>query len=289
MPSFSLAGEARRQRNIRRKSIILPEIAAPAMMATDLYRSTYLPVINLWMEAAKRISAEYERTLTQMTTDAPSDVQGEIEAADAAFSRLLLTLTPSLRDWAIKVERMVRTRWARQIYSATSVDLTTRLSIFDVEGTVESYIAWNVDLVRDVSDQVKKRIADRVFSGLTQRKPARQVAKEIREAVEMSRRRALNIAADQSSKMAASLAAQRREDAGLEVFQWHHSGKLYPRQHHVERNGRLYSENPALVGKKVGGNVVRQAPPRGDRAGMAPWCGCRERGVLVFEFDEVTT
>lgn len=289
MPSFNLAAEARRQRNIRRKFIALPEIAAPAMMATDLFVSCYRPIIQLWTEASARIIAEYERSLSEMTTDAPSDVQGEIDAAASAFNRLLLTLTPALRDWAVRLERMVRNRWARQVYSATSVDLTTRLSIFDVEGTVESYIAWNVDLVRDVSDQVKKRIADRVFSGLTQRKPARDVAREIREAVEMSRKRALNIAADQSSKITASLAAQRREEAGLEVFQWHHSGKLHPRQHHVERNGHLYSENSALVGKKVGGNVVRKAPPRDDRAGMAPWCGCRERGVLVFEFDEVMT
>ena len=52
---FDLASGARRVRNIRRKSITLGEVAAPVMLATDLYRSVYLPVINLWAEASKPV------------------------------------------------------------------------------------------------------------------------------------------------------------------------------------------------------------------------------------------
>lgn len=286
MPTFNLAAEARRTRNIRRSYIVLGEVAAPQMLATDLYRSSYLPVINLWTEAGKRIAEEYARTLSAMTQDAPSDVQGQIDAADSAFQRLFFTLTQSLRDWALRVERSVRNRWVRQVYSATSVDLTSRLSAYDVAGTVDSYIAWNTDLIRDVSDQVRQRISSRVFSGLTQRKPAREVAKEISEAVGMGRDRARRIASDQLSKISATLADQRRIEAGIDVWSWVASGKLHYRPHHKERDGNYYSDVPANVGKAVGGKIVNAPPERGDRPSMPPYCGCRSRSVIVYEFDQ---
>lgn len=286
MPTYNLAAEARRTRNIRRSFIVLKDIAAPQMLATNLYQSCYRPIIDLWAASASRISAEYERTLSQMTTDSPADVQREIEQASSAATRLALTLTPSLRTWALRVERAVRTRWVRQVYTATSVDLSTRLSVFDVEDTLQSYIAWNSDLITNVSDEIKRRVSNSVFSGLNERRPAREVAKEINEAVGLGRNRSLRIASDQLSKVSASLAAQRREEAGLSVFAWVHSGKLNPRQNHLARDTLLYSEKASDVGKSVGGKVVHQALPRDDRAGMKPFCGCRERGVLVFEFDE---
>lgn len=282
MPSYDLAAAVRRQRNPRRKSITLREIVAPQMEAQNLYAACYRPVVNLWSEASRRIIAEYERTLSQMTQDSPADVQAEIDAAGEAFNRLFLTLTPALRDWALKVESVVRGRWRGAVLSATGVDLQTLLGPADARDTLESYIAWNTDLIRDVSDQARKRISDRVFSGLTQRKPAREVAKEIREAVGMARDRSIRIASDQLSKVSASLADERRREAGLEVWAWHHSGKRHPRVEHQARDGLLYSDNPALVGKKVGGKVIHAPPERGQLPGQLPFCGCRSRGVLLL-------
>lgn len=286
MPTFNLAAEARRTRNIRRNSITLKDISAPSMLATDLYQSTYRQIIDLWTAASKSIADEYARTLSQMTTDAPADVQREIEQASAAATRLALTLTPSLRTWAIRVERAVRSRWVRQVYSATSVDLTTRLSVFDVEDTLQSYIAWNADLITNVSDEIKQRVSNSVFSGLNERRPAREVAREINEAVGLGRKRSQRIAQDQLAKISATLADQRRQEAGIEVWAWVHSGKKHPRKPHEARDGLLYSDVAANVGKSVDGKVVNAPPERGDRPGQPPYCGCRARGVLVFEFDD---
>lgn len=283
---FNLAQEARRTRNIRRPFIVLGEVTAPTMLATDLFRSVYLPVINLWAAASKPIADEYARTIASMTTDAPADIQGQIDAAESAATRLMLTLTPSLRRWTVMVERAIRTRFTRQVFSATSVDLSTRLSVFDVEDTLQSYLAWNVDLVKDVSAQTKKRISDAVFSGLNERRPAREVAKEISNAVGMGRRRASLIAQDQLSKLSASLADQRRIEAGISVWEWRHSGKRHPRVRHEARDGLYYSDVPAQVGKSVGGKVVNAPPERSDRPSVPPYCGCRSRSVLVWEWDD---
>lgn len=283
---YDLKSEARRARNIRRRSITLREITAPTTEATNLYLACYKPVIDLWTAAAAQIAQEYERTLAAMTTDAPADVQSEIDRAASTFDRLVLTLTPSLRNWALKVESIIRTRWRGAVLSATGVYLQTRLTTFDVADTVESYINWNTALIRDVSDEIRKKIGDRVFAGLTQRKPAREVAKEIREVVGMGRDRSMRIASDQLSKLSASLADERRKEAGITVWEWVHSGKLHPRAQHLARDGLLYSDVAANVGKSVGGKVVNAPPERGDRPGQPVACGCRSRSVLVWEFDQ---
>ena len=282
---FDVAREARRVRNIRRRSIELKEIAAPQMLATDLYQSCYRPIIDLWTAASKSIVDEYARTLSAMTTDAPADVQREIEQASSAATRLALTLTPSLRTWAVKVEKALRYRFTRQVFSATSVDLSTRLGPGDVQETLETYLNWNVDLVADVSAQIKSRISTSVFTGLNERKPAREVAKEISEAVGMGRKRALNIASDQLSKLSGSLADERRRQAGMTEWTWMHGGKIHYRPEHLARDGFVYTDDPANVGKRVNGMEIRSPPERGDRPAQKPFCSCRSRGLLVFEFD----
>jgi uncharacterized protein with gpF-like domain len=286
MPRYNLAQLARRQKNIRRRSITLPEIAAPQMMAQDLFASCYRPIIDLWASATPTIVAEYERTLSVMTQDSAADIQGQIDRTAAEAYRIALTLTPSLRSWALKVERYVRTRWTNAVRAATSVDLSTMLGPEDVRETLEAYLQWNADLIADVSGEIRKRIADEVFSGLTQNKPVREVAKAINEKVALGRARSQRIAADQTSKISTSLAAERRREAGLTVFAWHHSAKKHPRKDHQARDGLYYSELASDVGRKVDGKVVHQAPERSERAGQLPFCGCRERGVLAFEWDE---
>lgn len=280
---FDLAELAKRARNPRRKWIVLRDIVPPGTLVTDLYLSAYRPVTQLWSRWAEQIIAEYERSLSALTTDAPIDIQNLIDQADGEFQRILIEIAAALEQWGLRVEAWQRGKWRGAILSATGVDLATLLGPADVRETIEQYLAWNTALVKDVSAQAQKRMSDAVFSGLTQRLPAREVAASIRDAVDMSRKRSIAIASDQLSKMTSELARERTRQAGLDVFAWHHSRKAHPRANHKARDGHLYSENADRVGATVDGKVVEQAPPKGDRAGEPPYCGCRERGVLVFD------
>lgn len=282
---YNLAQLARRSRNIRRDSITLRDIAPPGTLATNLFRAAYLPAITAWLDALPRINAAYERSIPELTQDSPADVRAEIDGAAEAINRLILILTPEVRQWALSVEKFVRDRWRGAILSATGVDLSVVIGPQDARETLETVLERNVALIKDVSAQAQGRISDAVFRGLTERKPARDVAKDIRAAVDMGRDRSVRIASHQLSALSSDLARERRRDAGLEIFAWHHSRKLHPRTGHQRRDGNLYTENPALVGKKVDGKTVLAAPQAADRAGIPPYCGCRERAVLVFAFD----
>lgn len=277
MPRFHLATLARRQRNIRRSSIVLRDIAPPSTLATNLYRAAYLPVIAAWTQALPRINAEYERTLSTMTQDSPADVQREVDDASSMLQRLFLLLTPEIRDWAFSIERWHRGKWRGAVLAATGVDLGTMIGPEDMRQSLETAIEWNVSLVKDVSDQIRQRIGNAVFDGLRNRTPARQVAKTIGDAVGMGRDRSLRIASDQLSKLSGALAEERQREAGIEKVKYRHSGKLHPRATHRARDGKIYYlETRAPVD---GGPAVA----RGDWAQEPPYCGCRTQAIVEFD------
>lgn len=282
MTRYDLTGMARRALNPRRSSITLRDIPPPAMLASDLYLSSYRHVVDLWTRRIDSLVAEYERSLSAITTDSALDITSILDDALAEFDRLFILLRPNLRRWAVQVERWQRGKWRGAVLSATKVDLETMIGPEDVAQTLEQAIEWNVALVKDVSQQARQRIATATFNGLTNRTPAREVAKTIREAVGMSRQRSLLIASDQLSKTTAALASERRRQAGLDVWEWKHSFKKHPRAYHVAREGNYYSDSPDRVGTVIDGKTVMAAPANDDLPGRPPFCGCRELSVLIF-------
>ena len=278
---YDLAALARRAKPSRRtRAVTIRDIAPPATFATDLYRSVYLPVVNEWAAALPDIEAEYARTLAQMTQDSPADVEARIAATERRLDRLFILIRPLAERFMLRIESWYRGKWRGAVLSATAVDVATLIGPADARMTLEAAIERNVALVRDVSAQARQRIADAVFRGLTERRPAADVAKEMREAVSMARSRSQRIASDQLVKVTSALADERRREAGIGKWAWLHSGKRHPREDHVARNGKVYADTLSGAGGEVDGKPVL-APPA-ERPGQLPYCGCRARAVLEF-------
>lgn len=268
----------------RRRDVTLRPIVPTAAQATDL-AAIIAPAWRIWAERTDAIMAGYDPAplpaSDALTTDSATHMQSAIEAAANDFlARLVAIITPGLRRFAVNVERIHRGKWIAAVRAGTSVDLSTILTGFPVEETVETFVARNVALVRNISDQAQARIADAVFRGYEARTPAREVAKEVREATGMGRRRAIGIAGDQSSKLSAALDTQRQIEAGLEFFKWRSSHKLHFRPEHAARDGKVYE---IVSGKRRdGGETI----PADDRCGMKPWCGCRSQAWIPL-MDEI--
>ena len=261
-----LAAMAARTKRTRKREITFRPITAPATLASDLYAEAYAPIVKAWSEAAERIIAQYERTLA-MTTDSPAEVGAVLSATEDAVTRILLSIRLRLETWALRTERWHRGKWSSTVKAATGVDIATMIGPKAAQTTVGGAIKRNVGLVRSISEQARTRIGEAVFRGLNKRAPAADVAKEIREATGMARRRALNVAADQTVKITAQLNQERRREAGIDTWEWVHSGKLHPREEHRARNGQRYSDDDAPE----------------DLPGELPWCGCTERAVLSLD------
>ncbi|MET3710398.1 hypothetical protein ABIC65_001078 [Sphingomonas trueperi] len=274
---------ARAQPNRRKRVVVFRDTPPPAMLAQSLFARVYKPMLERWNAAIPGIMAEYERTLSGLTGDSADDLQARLDAASSEIERLFILLDASIRDWALQTETWQRGAWRGAVLSATGVDLQTLIGQADVRETLQSYINWNVQLVRNVSAEAAQRIGNAVFAGLQNRTSAREVAKQIQEGMAMSRRRSLLIASDQLSKVSSALADERRRDAGLSVWKWRHSMKLHPRSTHLARNGHLYADDPAMVGRDVDGVTVETPPEASDLPGRPPYCGCRSQSVLIFD------
>lgn len=277
---FDLATLTRRAKNPRRTVIPLRPITPPATLATNLFQSCYRPIVQAWEARLPTIMAEYERTLAEMTTDSPVDVEARIGQAEAEAQSVILRVSIALERWAATVERWQRRRWVANVLSATNVDLTTLIGAGDMRMTLEAAIARNTGLIRSVSDETRRRVGDAVLRGVQRRTPSREVARELREAVGMSRRRAFRVAADQNVKLASALNEERRRQAGVMAWAWVHSDKRNPRPEHEARDGKLYSDDPADAGREYQGRTVRKPPE--DRPGELPYCGCTSRAVLIL-------
>lgn len=217
----------------------------------------------------------------RLTLDSPDQIRAAIDdTANEFLRRLVVAITPALRRFAVRIEKWHRAKWIAAVATGTGVDLSTVLTSSGVAETVEAFVARNVALVKNVSDQAQGRIADVVFRGYQQRLPVREVAKEIGEAVVMGRRRAIGIAADQNAKLSAALDAERQAEAGINAFRWRHSGKLHPRSWHKDRDGKVYGWKTR---KERGGDEVI---PADDLPGMPPWCGCRSQAWIPL-MDEI--
>jgi SPP1 gp7 family putative phage head morphogenesis protein len=260
---------ASRVRRPSKRPITLANIKPTQAQALALL-TIYARAIAPWIAAAPHIVAEYEHTLSGMTKDSPSTTGDAIDSVAAEIQRLVLLLTPELRQWALRVEQVHRGKWVASVLSATDIDLNTILTAGDVNDTVEASLNWNVSLIRDVGDETRKRIANIVFGGFQQRKAAAEVSKEISEAIGMARSRARRIASDQTVKLGARLNQARQEQAGISSFKWRHSGKRHPRSWHLHRDGKVYPwENSGIAAD--------------DMPGVPPFCGCTAQGVIVFD------
>jgi hypothetical protein len=167
---FDLASRTQRR---SRKPITLPDISTTKAQAATL-SAIYAKVIAIWTAGAPHVVAEYESTLAEMQRDSAETTGSAIESLGEQIRRLVLMLTPELRDWAFKVEDVHRGKWVRNVFSATSVDLTTILTPGDMTDTVEEAINWNVALIKDVSDEIRRRIVASVFTGFQRKAGCRR-------------------------------------------------------------------------------------------------------------------
>lgn len=259
----------------KRRRAILPPINTTRAQG-QRFNALYVRVIRIWVEVANsRILPAYRDTLPQVRTtrDSIPDIEAAIAAADERIVTAIAVFEDAFREWANDLNLFHLRQLTSQIKYATSIDLSTLLTVGDVQMTIEDALRQNLSLVRSVSDEIRNRISGSVFRGLQRRTPIREVAKEMNQATQLGRARSLRIASDQTVKLAASLDRERHAQLGITHFKWRHSGKAHPRQIHLARNGKVF---------KWESKVGREDPP-----GWLPFCGCKAQGIIGEEPEAV--
>ena len=269
---IDLVALVKRAGKYRASTFTAAEIQPTGAMRDDL-RRLYMRVVREWQRKWQdKIRPLYEITLAEPGfRDSVNDVQGSADEAANALQRLVVAIGADLSDWIVATEEWHRGQFGG-LFTPTGVRLDMLLGPGDVAPTLQSVLAENLSLIRSLNDQMRNGISGAVFRGLTNRTPARDVAREIRKVAGIGQRRAELIASDQLQKLTGRLDQSRQEQLGLTSFEWAHSHKLHPRAEHVARDGKVYRwDSP----------VGKDDPP-----GRAIRCGCRARAVLDLSESE---
>lgn len=258
---------------MRRDTIVMPDIDPTYAQETDLFK-LYMRVVRVWHEGARTtILPAYTRTLEQdaLIRDTVQDVQIAIDKIENEAVRAIFAFSQAFQIWAADLSLWHLRKFVAQIKYATNVDLATLLGEGDTRLTIEQFLARNVGLVRNVSDETRGKIADIVFRGLQARTPVREVAKEIQTATGLARDRAKRIASDQTVKLSAALDQERQLQVGMDDFEWMSSHKVHFRPEHAARDHKVFAWTSS---------VGVQDPP-----GRLPFCGCKAKGILRIPDD----
>lgn len=210
---------------------------------------------------AKDIILEYKSELQMRDS-----VDSVLSSLDQKTVQAVLTFMRQWKAWSDDGARMHFKGMVSRLKYKTGIDLSTRMTARGEPATFDDLLRWNTELIRNISEEMRQKIASAVYSGLTSRTPPDVIAKQITEATGMARARARRIASDQTVKLSAALDNQRLVELGVDGYEWMHSGKLHFRPEHLARNGDYI---------KFGSKIDKEDPP-----GHAPFCGCKRRMVL---------
>jgi len=149
----------------------------------------------------------------------------------------------------------------------------------DFKGSVNQ----NVNLIRSLQSEYFTHIKGAVYRAIIDGQGSGYLRDELRKYGAKGKRRARNIARDQTHKAYEALSRARMKEAGLQYWQWEHGGGTKTVRHNhildVSKGGLNHSVHK--MGEKAYDKtegIEREILP-----GELPFCTCRMRPVIKFD------
>lgn len=112
------------------------------------------------------------------------------------------------------------------------------------------FATQNAQLIRSIPSEELLRVSGAVERGLQEGASFKTIAVDIEKSFGITRRRAKNIARDQTTKLNASLTKLRQQELGVESYEWQTSGDERVRESHRKNDGKIFrwDSPPAATG-----------------------------------------
>lgn len=264
--TYSLPELVRRANPNRKAPIIMQPIYVTQAQSNELAK-IYLRTIKFWREGAARLLETYNPT--PLTVDSPEDTEAVLAGLTAVEVTIIAAASRDIEAWVERIVRWHNNKWTSRVQATTGVTIDALIQDQAIRDDLLAALRRNVALVSSVSEQARERIAQAVWNGWSNRTPRAEIAKEINKALGLGRARSLRIAIDQTVKLSGLLDRDRMLEAGIDEFEWRHSGKIHYRPDHKARDGKFF---------KWSSYIARTDPPS-----YAPFCGCHARSVIRFD------
>lgn len=137
-------------------------------------------------------------------------------------------------------------------------------------------VAQNVSLIKSIPSKYMEQIKYSTLHSITTGNGLADLIPAFEKYGKITKKRAKNIAEDQTRKVYNQLNTSRQKALGLKQFEWLHSGGgQHPRELHIDvLNGQIYNlDNPPIIDEDTGERGI---------PGQLPNCRCTQRPVLVF-------
>ena len=141
-----------------KKPVELREVEPTKAQSDDLAR-IYLQVVRLWRDAADTIMQGYESS-PDFIRDTVDEVEAAIVATEARANALIVALSLDLDNWTRRFSSWNRKKFAQNVKTGTGVSVIEFMSNSAIQNEMKISLAWNIDLISNVSADMKRRIAD---------------------------------------------------------------------------------------------------------------------------------
>ena len=260
----------------------------------------------------------YVRELTKLVDDLTTEVFEEIKplykeyqyqiSLDASISSQARIKLNSLRDLFEKkfkdrgkkfAENMVRktNRYSQQTFWRMMKEMFKDKTELKKEGgyllkgsivtpekeeVIKALVYENVNLITNLQTHYFEQITGAVMRSIQSGEGVSYVEKELLKYKGMTKRRARNVALDQTRKAYNSINMRNMQDAGVKKFEWIHSGgSQKPRKYHMENYPK--GLNHGIFDLDKGAPNEEGKSPSFIYPGQEPYCHCRMAAVIEFD------
>lgn len=195
--------------------------------------------------SARRILAEEDTIgLTFGGQASINRLNRELEQAAAHTAEYARRLNPLLEGAALELATWHRNRFIKSITDSTKVNVEPFLPLRDTQAILSQYVQRNVALIKGLDSEIAKRVEVAVIDSMNSRKAVSALRKKLVGEMGFASGRAKIIASDQVMKYTTALDRFRMEQLGVDKFVWVYTWRSKePRQHHIARDGEVYSWN----------------------------------------------
>lgn len=264
---------ARLVREGLRRGVELRPIMPPMALQNELY-SIYNDSIRIWSAFLPELAGAYDRFgLTDgLVTDADGQqIQFLIDQVNRQLDNTIIYQTDRLGRWVTRVGEFNGRRTISAIKSATGKEIAPFIRLRDAQPFLEQSIRQNVALISNVNADMKNRVEQIIFDGLANRRNKKYITDELAKALGITKRRARNIAGDQTHKLNIALNQFRNEQLGIRQYRWSTRLDNAVRPAHRAREGKVFRWDQ---------------PPSDGHPGFPINCRCSADSILDPDEDE---
>jgi SPP1 gp7 family putative phage head morphogenesis protein len=219
-------------------------------------RLVYLRALNSMLA---KLEEELAPALSQLIQEFPS----RMDSIASRLARRLAALREKvetyftgpkvawvLSDMAKQIESSTGRAFQEQVASTLGVVAIPTQSADQLRGL---FVHENTRLIRSLPRDLVDQIEATVIRALRQGSTVRQLEREFRDKLALTKRRAQLIARDQVSKYSGELTRHNQTSAGIEKYRWETSRDERVRAEHRQLDGQVFSWDKPPVSARNGG------------------------------------